>query len=105
MHLLTILLQAGDGGSAGGGYSTIVLFLGIMVVFYFFMIRPQQKRQKEERLFRESLTKGDKVMTIGGVYGRVVSLDETTALVEVDENVKIRFDKTALKGVPESTTK
>ncbi len=83
----------------------MILFAGILVVFYFFLIRPQQKRQKEERLFRESLNKGDKVMTIGGIYGHVVSLDEATALIEVDQNVKVRVDKTALRAIPESTKK
>ena len=102
MYLLTILLE---NGAQGSPYSSLILFVGILVVFYFFLIRPQQKRQKEERLFRESLSKGDKVMTIGGIYGHVISLDEGTALIEVDQNVKVRVDKTALRAVPESTKK
>lgn len=102
MDLLTILLQAA--GGQGSPYSSLILFVGILVVFYFFLIRPQQKRQKEERLFRESLSKGDRVMTIGGIYGNVMSLDEGTALIEVDQNVKIRVDKTALRA-PEAPKK
>ncbi len=62
------------------------------------MIRPQQKRQKEERTFRESLSKGDEVVTIGGMHGKVVSLDDSSAVVQVDDSVKIRFDKTALRS-------
>ena len=68
----------------------------LMVVFYFFMIRPQQKKAKDARKFRESIQKGMKVVTIGGVHGKVVEVSEKTVLVEVDTNVKIRFEKSAL---------
>ena len=74
---------------------------GIIAIFYFFMIRPQTKKAKEEKKFREGLNKGDKVMTIGGMYGHIESLDDNTALVKVDTNTKIRFDKSALKPLPE----
>ncbi|MFK7922615.1 MAG: preprotein translocase subunit YajC [Bacteroidia bacterium] len=102
---LFILLQDGGGDAAapGGlfGGSQGFLFMGlILVVMYFFMIRPQQKRAKEERTFREGLAKGDKVMSIGGVYGQVESIDDSSALVRVDTNTKMRFDKSALKAVP-----
>lgn len=103
MDLLTILLQAA--ASQGSPYSSLILFVGILVVFYFFLIRPQQKRQKEERLFRESLSKGDKILTIGGIYGNVISLDDNTALIEIDQNVKIRVDKTALRSATDNTQK
>lgn len=68
----------------------------LMVVFYFFMIRPQQKKAKEARKFREALQKGAKVVTIGGIHGKVVEVAETTVLVEVDSNVKLRFEKSAI---------
>ncbi|MCC6578576.1 MAG: preprotein translocase subunit YajC [Flavobacteriales bacterium] len=68
----------------------------MMVVFYFFMIRPQQKKAKEARKFRESIQKGMKVVTIGGVHGKVAEVNEKTVLLEVDTNVKIRFEKSAL---------
>ncbi len=68
----------------------------VFVVMYFFMIRPQQKRQKELRAFRESLQKGDKVVTSGGIYGTIVEIKDTYALVEVDQNVKLRFDKSTI---------
>lgn len=103
MDLLSILLQTGAAG--GSPYSSMILFVGILVVFYFFLIRPQQKRQKEERVFRESLSKGDKVLTIGGIHGRVLSLDDSSALVEIDENVKIRVDKTALRDATDTSAK
>ena len=104
MYSTLVLLQA-EGQSAPGGMISMLLPLGILVIFYLFFIRPQQKRQKEERIFREGLEKGDKVLTIGGIYGRIVSLDETSALIQVDENVKVRFDKTALRPTPEAKSK
>lgn len=65
----------------------------IFVVMYFFMIRPQQKKQKELAKFRNSLAKGDKVITMGGIYGVIVEVKEQYVLVEVDSNVKLRIDK------------
>jgi preprotein translocase subunit YajC len=76
---------------------SIVFMLGIMLVMYFFMIRPQMQRQKKERIFREGLKKGDSVMTIGGIHGRIVTLEDKTALIEIDKDVKIRVEKVALR--------
>ena len=68
----------------------------IFVVMWFFMIRPQKKQQKELQNFRDSLKKGDKIVTIGGIYGTIVEVKEDSVLVEVDNNVKIRVSKQAL---------
>lgn len=68
----------------------------IFVVMYFFMIRPQQKKQKELARFRSSLAKGDKVVTLGGIYGVVSEVKDQYILVEVDSNVKLRIDKSAI---------
>ena len=68
----------------------------IIVVFYFFMIRPQMKRQKELNAFRNSIAKGDKVVTTGGIYGKIVDIKDNTVLLQVDENVKIKVDKSAI---------
>lgn len=68
----------------------------LMIVFYFFMIRPQQKKAKDARKFREALQKGSKVVTIGGMHGKVLEIDEKTVLLEVDSNVKLRFEKSAI---------
>ena len=68
----------------------------IFVVMWFFMIRPQKKQQKELQNFRDSLKKGDKVVTIGGIYGTVAEIKEESVLIEVDNNVKIRVSKQAL---------
>ena len=102
MQLLTILLQdAGAGaGGMGMGMGNMLFFLGIILIFYFFMIRPQTKKQKEERLFREALTKGDKVITIGGLHGKISALEEHTAILQVDDSTKIRVEKSALRAAP-----
>jgi preprotein translocase subunit YajC len=68
----------------------------IVVVFYFFMIRPQMKRQKEVRKFRESLAKGDKVVTTGGIYGKIVEVKETTIILEIAKDVDIVVDKNGI---------
>lgn len=68
----------------------------LMVVFYFFMIRPQQKKAKDAKKFRESLQKGARVVTIGGIHGRIVEVSDATILLEVDSNVKLRFERSAI---------
>ncbi|MBK6628409.1 MAG: preprotein translocase subunit YajC [Flavobacteriales bacterium] len=93
MFPLSFPLQAAGQQSP---YSFWIMMGLLMVVFYFFMIRPQQKKAKDARKFRESIQKGMKVVTIGGVHGKVVEVSEKTVLVEVDTNVKIRFEKSAL---------
>ena len=72
----------------------------ILVVFYFFMIRPQMKKQKELKNFRESLKVGDKVVTIGGVHGKILEINDSTVLVN-SEGSKIRFEKTAIASSSE----
>ncbi len=75
---------------------TVLLYAGIIGVFWFFMIRPQQKKRKEQQSFIENLKKGDAVATIGGVHGRIISVDELTVTLEVDRGVKMVLDKTAV---------
>lgn len=100
MNLLSILLQATTGAaqpSGGmGGYSGILMMVLIFVVFYFFMIRPQSKRQKEIKAQREAMKVGDKVVTSGGIYGKVKDIKETTITVEIAENVRITVDKNSV---------
>lgn len=75
---------------------TFMPLLIIIVIFYFFMIRPQVKRQKELRAFRDSLTKGDKVVTTGGIYGKIVEVKDTYVMMQVDNEVTIKIDKAAV---------
>ena len=97
---LIILLQTApqQGGNAAGCWTMWVMLLLIFVIMWFFMIRPQRKQQKELQKFRDGLKKGDKVVTIGGIYGTVVEIKDKSVLVEVDKDVKIRVDKNAVQG-------
>ena len=90
------LLQTAAPAGQGGGLSMWIMLALIFVVMWFFMIRPQRKQQKELQNFRDSLKKGDKVVTIGGIYGTVCEIKEGSVLIEVDNNVKIRVSKQAL---------
>ena len=92
--MITILQAAA--GQQGGGWQMWIMLALIFVVMWFFMIRPQRKQQKEIQNFRDSLKKGDKVVTIGGIYGTVCEIKEGSVLIEVDNNVKIRVSKQAL---------
>jgi preprotein translocase subunit YajC len=73
----------------------IVMLVLILVVFYFFMIRPQMKKQKELKKFRENLAVGDKVVTIGGIHGKILELNDSTVLIN-SEGSKIRLEKSAI---------
>ena len=89
--IASVLLQMG-GGMPTGQIITMVL---IIVVFYFFMIRPQVKKQKDQKKYVEELKKGDRVVTNAGIQGRIIDLNDTTFLVEI-ENGKMRVDKAAI---------
>jgi len=87
----TILLQA-----AANPIMQFLPMILIIVVFYFFMIRPQMKKAKDHKKFIEELKKGDKVITSAGIHGKIVDMNETTFLIEVEGGTKIRFDKSAV---------
>jgi preprotein translocase subunit YajC len=89
---INILLQAGS------GFDPKQLFVlgAIAIVFYFFMIRPQVKKQKDQKKYVDELKRGDKVVTTAGIHGKIADMNDATFLVEVDNGVKIRFDKSAI---------
>lgn len=93
-----IFLQAAQSG--GGNWSFIIMMVLIFVVMWFFMIRPQQKRQKELNNFRNALQPGQKVVTAGGIYGKIKEVKDTYVLIEVDNNVHIRIDKNMIMKDP-----
>lgn len=91
---MNILLQAAGSAPTGGGMGmTMVMMIAIIAVFYFFMIRPQQKKQKELQKAREAMQVGDKVVTAGGIHGRIKEVGDTWFLVEVADGVKLKFEK------------
>ena len=79
--------------------STVIMFGLIILIFYFMILRPQQKRQKERQKLLESVQKGDKVITVGGVHGTVIGLDEKTVLVQIADDVKVKFERTAVVNI------
>lgn len=89
--MLQILLQA-----PSGGLSNIIFIGAIIIVFYFFMVRPQQKKMRDQKKFRESLAKGLNVVTIGGLHGKIVAVEDTTVVLEVDKGIRLTFEKTAI---------
>lgn len=96
MNLLPLLQAAGANASRGGGWSTLVFFLAIILIFYFFMIRPQQKKQKKIEEMRNGLQRGDKVVTIGGIHGKIADVKENTFLIEIANDVRIELEKSAV---------
>ena len=107
MTFTPIMLQAATGAATGAAtpqqgsmWSSLLMIVLLFVVMYFFMIRPQRKQQKELDNFRNSLAKGQKVVTAGGIYGVVKEINERDILMEVDGNVTLRVDKTAIMRDP-----
>lgn len=93
MNPTSILLMTG--GQAGGLGQFIPLIL-IIVVFYFFMIRPQLKKSKDQKKFRANIAKGDKIVTIGGIHGKIIDVQETTFIIEVEGGHKLKIEKSAV---------
>jgi preprotein translocase subunit YajC len=86
----------------GAGANQLVMIVLMIGVFYFFMIRPQMKKQKELKKFREALKPGDKVVTIGGIHGKILEISDATVLIQ-SEGTKIRLDKAAISSSMEDT--
>jgi preprotein translocase subunit YajC len=93
-----IFLQAAPGGIFGGNSQFMIILVAMFAVMYFFMIRPQNKKQNEQKKFIEDLAKGQKVVTMGGIHGKIVQIndDASTILLEVAEGTKIKVDKSVI---------
>ena len=85
-----------------GGANQLVMIVLMIGVFYFFMIRPQMKKQKELKKFREGLKAGDKIVTIGGIHGKILEITDTTVLIQ-SEGTKLRLEKSAVSSTMEDT--
>lgn len=98
-QLLSVLLFAppqGQGEGSGGGIWSFLPLILIILVFYLFFIRPQMRKNKDQKKFRESLKKGDRVVTIGGIHGKILEVSETTVVLDVGNQVKMIFEKSAV---------
>lgn len=97
-HILFLQAQSpeGGGGLFGGSAGTLITFALVFVVMYLFMIRPQAKKAKEQNKFKESLEKGEKIVTIGGIHGRILEARDTTFVIEVGNGVKMEIEKASV---------
>ncbi|MEQ8555962.1 MAG: preprotein translocase subunit YajC [Cyclobacteriaceae bacterium] len=89
----SLLLQAANGGNQ---YTSLIMIGGMIAIFYFFFIRPQQKKQKDQKKFIEAIKKGDQVVTMGGIHGKVVSVDGDTLTLDVDRGNKLVIEKSSV---------
>ena len=96
MKEISILLQAQPGTGGGGNWSMLMMIVLFFIIMYFFMIRPQQKKQKEIQKMRESLKVGDRVVTSGGIYGKIKEVEDTAFIIEIAEGVKVKVDKASI---------
>ncbi|MBR4030302.1 MAG: preprotein translocase subunit YajC [Clostridia bacterium] len=85
-----------------GSFGMILYFVVIIAVFYFFLIRPQKKREKEQKNLLNSIKKGDQIITIGGFYGKVVSVKEDVVTIMMGDN-KVKLEKAAIKTVTKAS--
>lgn len=103
MNLNSILLQSA--GSAGSGMSGMIMIVLMIVIFYFFMIRPQQKKQKELKKQREAMQNGDKVVTAGGIHGRIKEIRENVIVIEAAPGVSLKVDRGSVYPLVEEQPK
>ena len=96
MNLINILLMAPPQGGSQNPIMSFLPIILIIVVFYFFMIRPQMKKAKEQTKFRENLKKGDKIVTIGGLHGKIAEVQDKTFIIETEGGIKLKFEKSAV---------
>jgi len=100
---LPLLMAPPPEGAAEAGAGSIITsflpFIAVILIFYFLIIRPQNKKRKETEKMLGALKKGDRIVTIGGVYGTIQAVKETTVIVKVDENVKLEFTRSAISTV------
>ncbi len=98
MNILNTLLFMPQEGSESGGLMSFLPLILIVLVFYMFFIRPQMKKSKEQKHYREALKKGDKIVTIGGIHGKITDVKETSFVIEISNNVIVTIEKSAVAG-------
>ncbi len=88
----------GEAGGQGGGMGAFVPLILMFVIFYFLLIRPQQKKQKQHREMISDLKKGDRVITTGGLYGKITGITDTVATLEISEKVRVKVVRANIAG-------
>ena len=103
--MVNIAYAMGQGGAAEGGAAGFASFIPLIlmfVIFYFLLIRPQQKRSKEHRNMISNLKKGDRIVTSGGLHGRITGLDDTTLTVEIADKVRVKISRGNVAAIVQS---
>ena len=112
--MISLVLMAADSASSASLTSSLIMFALIILIFYFLIYRPQKKRDKEAKAMLAAMKKGDKVVTIGGIHGTIVTVKDKTVVIKVDDSARIEFSKEAISSViskdavktaPENSTK
>lgn len=96
---ILLAAPAPDGGQGSGAIQTLIMFGTMALIFYFMIYRPQKKRQKEREALLSKIEKGDKVIMSGGIHGTIAAIEDTTVLVQVADNTKVRFERSAVSSV------
>jgi preprotein translocase subunit YajC len=91
--------MGGGGGEGAAGFGGFIPIILMFVIFYFLLIRPQQKRQKETRSMISNLKKGDRIITSGGLHGRITGLDDTTLTLEIADKVRVKVGRSNVAGM------
>ena len=95
----SLVLMAADSASSASLTSSLIMFAAIILIFYFLIYRPQKKRDKEAKAMLAAMKKGDKVVTIGGIHGTIVTVKDKTVVIKVDDSARIEFSKEAISSV------
>ncbi|MGA7159389.1 MAG: preprotein translocase subunit YajC [Bacteroidota bacterium] len=100
MKSLLIAMAPSQGGQGGGDFTSMILMFAVVIaIFYFMIMRPQQKRQKERQKLLDSMKKGDKVVTAGGLHGTIIGIEDKTLLVQIADNVKVKIERGSISMV------
>ncbi|RLD65702.1 MAG: preprotein translocase subunit YajC [Bacteroidetes bacterium] len=103
MNLLNIMLMTQPEGGEGNPYQGIIMMVLIIGVFYFFFIRPQQKKAKDAVKMRDALKKGDKIVTVGGIHGKIIEMADTTFTIEVEGQSRLKINRDAVSPSGDTT--
>lgn len=102
--MIDIAYAMGGGGEGAAGFGGFIPIILMFVIFYFLLIRPQQKRQKEHRSMISNLKKGDRIITSGGLHGRITGIDETTLTVEIADKVRVKVARANVSGMVQTAS-
>lgn len=102
--MIDIAYAMGGGGEGAAGFSGFIPIILMFVIFYFLLIRPQQKRQKEHRSMISNLKKGDRIITSGGLHGRITGMDDTTLTVEIADKVRVKVARANVSAMSQTAS-